>query len=266
MTNDTHTDVHLSPHATTVASYGRVPLYKLRLGNLVVADDLATGDALGNPMELVTVANHSRLSRRRGGNTVAGRGGCGRSNSCCGRPNSGGSDGAAGCCASNYTDADVDLSLHARAVGEDTRIPLHEFISGDLVEANNLATGDPLGNPVELVAVFDHAGLGWGRSLHTISSRGGAFGSHCSRGRQYCGLDASDHIDADINFCPHSSAVVKDRRVSLDKFGPRDFALVNDLGAGDVFLDPVELVAIFNHARLRRGGCCHAISWSAGRL
>lgn len=68
--NHANTDVDLSPHTRAVAFNCQVLLNKVDKRDLLVAVNLTTNHTLGNPMDLVRVVDHARLSWQLGTETL----------------------------------------------------------------------------------------------------------------------------------------------------------------------------------------------------
>lgn len=248
---NTNADVSLGPHVLTGRAHARVPLDKVGEGDAVVADDLVARVAFGHIVELLAVGHHSRLRGLGRSHAVAGGRGGDRRLRRGSRRRRGAPDDA---------DAHIHLGPHAAAVGAHACVPLGEVGEADAIVAEDLAAGDALGNPVELVAVGHHARLRRLRCLDAVA-RGRGGGSHGFAGscRRRRGRGSADDANADVDFGPHARTFCADVGVPLGKVGETDVCVAEDLAAGDPGRDKVELVAVGHHAGLNWCRSGHAI-------
>ena len=162
------------------------------------------------------------------------------------------------------SNAEVGISPHTPTVRADTWVPFYKIGEGDLVVAGQLATYHAFGCEMELFTVRHHARLRRLWSLDAIACRRSRRGLRCSRGRHFCSCWSSYDANADINLRQHAGAVAADSGIPFNKISTSNLLVADDLTAAHALVNEVELVAVRNHARLRRKGCRHAVTSCCG--
>jgi hypothetical protein len=134
-----NTNMRPAPHVAAIRIDTSVLSDEISQRDLLVADDLAAHDPFSDIMELFTARNYAGLSRLRSLNRIG----------------SGYWTGSS----SDYANADLHFSPHARTIVLDGRIPPHEVCKRYLLVAVHLIASYTLGYLMELVAVGNYPGL-----------------------------------------------------------------------------------------------------------
>jgi hypothetical protein len=150
--SDTKTNMCPAPHVAAIRLDASVPLDEITQCDLLVADDLAADDSFSDEMELLITLNHAWLCRLRRLNRT--RSGCWTGTS------------------SDYANADLHFSPHARTIVFDSRIPTHEIFKRDFLVAADLVTSHALGYSMEFVTIRCHAWLSGHWRRDTIANTG----------------------------------------------------------------------------------------------
>lgn len=158
--------------------------------------DLVASVSRLDPVEGVTVVDHTRLDGSRGGNAISNTRGC-WPRSC-----------------PNNADANIVVNPDELTCRADFRVPRVQLSSTDAVESSNLVTSISRLNLVERVAVVDDTGLNRIRGRYAIAWSG-------RRWRGACGLFANN-ADADVVVNPERLAVGPDLGVPADELGSGD--------------------------------------------